>query len=202
MTPGAGVRMLGHDHISHFSEYVVFFYSINIQHIGWYCVKGLWCCFPIPSLIFIYSMMGLLIYKYEPLWQEVSVKSLILRWPWRSVGFLFNFVNVFSLFRNYIPFEKGPPFIWTYLSPLHPKDVWAKFGWNLVQWFFRKRFLNFVNVLLLLHNYLPLERAGSFIWTMFGPLHQRMFVPRLVEIGLVILEKKILKFLQCIFAIS
>ena len=24
---------------------------------------------------FIYAMMGLLIYKYEPLWQEVSVKS-------------------------------------------------------------------------------------------------------------------------------
>ena len=30
--------------------------------------------------LYIYSMMGLLIYKYEPLWQEVSVKSLILRW--------------------------------------------------------------------------------------------------------------------------
>ena len=27
--------------------------------------------------------MGLLIYKYEPFWQEVSVKSLILRWPFR-----------------------------------------------------------------------------------------------------------------------
>ena len=33
--------------------------------------------------------MGLLIYKYEPFWQEVSVKSLILRWPLRPVGLLF-----------------------------------------------------------------------------------------------------------------
>ena len=38
---------------------------------------------------FIYSMMGLLIYKYEPLRQEVSVKSVILRWPLGPVGLLF-----------------------------------------------------------------------------------------------------------------
>ena len=31
-------------------------------------------------------MMGLLIYKYEPPWQEVSVKSLIRWWPLRPVG--------------------------------------------------------------------------------------------------------------------
>ena len=34
-------------------------------------------------------MMGLLIYKYESLWQEVSVKSLILSRPLRPVGLLF-----------------------------------------------------------------------------------------------------------------
>ena len=65
------------------------FYSINIKHIDCYCVKGLSWCFAIPSLIFIYSMMGLLIYKYEPLWQEVSVKSLIIKWPLRPVGLFF-----------------------------------------------------------------------------------------------------------------
>ena len=37
--------------------------------------------------------MGLLIYKYEPFWQEVSVKSLILRWPLRPVGLLLEFVD-------------------------------------------------------------------------------------------------------------
>ena len=91
MTPGAGVLMLGYGHLSHYSEYAVFstlsIYSTLVACVP--CVKGLWCCFPIPSLIFNYSMMGLLIYKYEPLWQEVSVKSLILRWPLRPVGLLF-----------------------------------------------------------------------------------------------------------------
>ena len=29
---------------------------INKFHIDCYCVKGLWCCFPIPLLIFIYSV--------------------------------------------------------------------------------------------------------------------------------------------------
>ena len=39
--------------------------------------------------------MGLLIYKYEPFWQEVSVKPLILRWPLKPVGLLF-FSNLFA----------------------------------------------------------------------------------------------------------
>ena len=46
-------------------------------------------------------MMGLLIYKYEPFWQEVGVKSLILRWPLRPVGLLLDVVNVFLLCYYY-----------------------------------------------------------------------------------------------------
>ena len=42
-----------------------------------------------PLLIFIYSIMGLLICKYQPFWQEVGVESLILRWLLRPVGLLF-----------------------------------------------------------------------------------------------------------------
>ena len=54
--------------------------------------------------------MGLLIYKYEHLWQEVSVKSLILRWPLRPVGLLLSIVlhnlplvatNLFPFFLDY-----------------------------------------------------------------------------------------------------
>ena len=47
-------------------------------------------------------MMGLLIYKYEPFWQEVSVKSLILRWPLRPVGLLFNNLLVYWLKKLYV----------------------------------------------------------------------------------------------------
>ena len=97
MIIGAGVLMLGRGHLSHNSEYRVYiiFYSINIQHIDCHCVKVLWSCFPIPSqsLIFIYSMIGLLIYKYEPFRQEVSVMSLIFRWLLRPVGLLFSFYS-------------------------------------------------------------------------------------------------------------
>ena len=39
-----------------------------------------------PMLIFICTLMG--ISNYEPFWQEVSVESLILRWPLRPLGLL------------------------------------------------------------------------------------------------------------------
>ena len=42
----------------------------------------------------------------------------------------FIFVNVFSLFRNYLSIEKGGHFIWTNLNPLHLSLLCAKFGWN------------------------------------------------------------------------
>ena len=48
-------------------------------------------------MIFIYFMMGLLMYKYEPFWQEVSVKSLILRWLIRPVIFVLINVNAKSI---------------------------------------------------------------------------------------------------------
>ena len=48
----------------------------------------------------------------------------------------------------------------------------------------------------------PWKRAGSFIWTTWIPFTQGCFVPSLVEIGSVVLEKKIFEFCQCIFTIS
>ena len=41
---------------------------------------------------------------------------------------LFNFVNVFSLFLNYLPLKSAWPFIWTNFT-LHPRMLYAKFGW-------------------------------------------------------------------------
>ena len=37
-------------------------------------------------------------------------------------------------FRNFgiiSPWNRTKPFIWTNLNPLHPKMIYAKFGWNL-----------------------------------------------------------------------
>ena len=67
MTPGAGVLVLGSGHISHYSEYVLSstlsIYSTFIAIV----LRDYDAAYPIPLLIFIYSMMGLLICKFEPL---------------------------------------------------------------------------------------------------------------------------------------
>ena len=52
----------------------------------------------------------------------------LANWFWR--GRFWNFVNVFSPFRNSFPLEKSGPFFWTNLNPLHPRMLCAKFGWN------------------------------------------------------------------------
>ena len=54
-------------------------------------------------------------------------------WNWSSGSgeedFLISSIY-FSLFHNYLSLEKGGPFIWTNLNPLHPRILCAKFGWN------------------------------------------------------------------------
>ena len=41
-----------------------------------------------------------------------------------------------------------------------------------------------------MYFYLPLEKGGPFIWINLNSLHPKMFVPSLVEIDPVVLEKK------------
>ena len=104
MTPGVGVLVLRCGHVSHivctcvhyiFKNLLLYFggcfrqtqkNSFDNVHIDSYCINRLYCSFPLALLIFIYSMMGLLIWKYEPFWQKVSVESLILRWPLSPLG--------------------------------------------------------------------------------------------------------------------
>ena len=50
----------------------------------------------------------------------------LAQWFWRRE--FFNVVNVFSLFRNYLPFEKGGALHLKYLNPLHQGMLCAKFG--------------------------------------------------------------------------
>ena len=99
-------------------------------------------------------------------------------WNWPSNSWevdFWKFVNVFSLFRNYHPLEKGWALHLNKLRSPSSKDVLCQVWMKLVQLFLSRFFFNVVNVFLLLHNYLPLERAGPFIWTDLGPLHPRMF---------------------------
>ena len=83
----------------------------------------------------------------------------LAQWFWRR-RFL-SFVNVFSLFRNYLPLEKGGALHLNKLESPSPKDALCQVWLKLAQWFWRRGLFNFVNVFSLFHNYLPLEKGGA-----------------------------------------
>ena len=51
-----------------------------------------------------------------------------------------NFVNVFSLFRNYLPLEKGGAYHLNKLESPLPKDALCQVWLKLAQWFWREDF--------------------------------------------------------------
>ena len=69
-----------------------------------------------------------------------------------------NFINVFSLFRNYLPLEKDRAFHLKKLESLSPKNVLCQVWLKLAKWYVleKKIFFNVVNVFSLFRNYLPL----------------------------------------------
>ena len=77
-------------------------------------------------------------------------------------------------------------------------QIWLK----LDQWYWKEYFLKFSMDLYYFKIISPLRRAWPFIWTNFNLLHPKCFVPSFVEIGPVVLEKKIFKSCQFIFIIS
>ena len=73
----------------------------------------------------------------------------------------------------------------------HCKKVWPgmlfeKFGWN---WFYRRRFLNFCYFVIIS----PWKRAGPFVWINFT---KGWFVLSIIEIGWLVLERKIFKLVN------
>ena len=88
----------------------------------------------------------------------------------------------FLLFHNYLPLVKGG--VDLYLNKfefLSPKDALCQVSLKLAQWLWRRRLLNSVNVFPLF----PWKKAWPFIGKNLNSHH-----PSLVEIGPVILEKK------------
>ena len=51
----------------------------------------------------------------------------------------FNFIIVFSLFRNYLLLEKGEALHWNKLESPSPKDALCQVWLKLAQWFWRRR---------------------------------------------------------------
>ena len=67
----------------------------------------------------------------------------LAQWFWRR---FLNFDNVFSLFPNYLPLEKGGALHFNKLEAPSPKDDFYQVWLKLAQWFWRRRFSNFFNV--------------------------------------------------------
>ena len=61
----------------------------------------------------------------------------LAQWFWRR--FFFNFVNVFSLFPNYLPLGKGGALHLNKLDSPLPKDALCQVWLKLAKWFWRRR---------------------------------------------------------------
>ena len=88
------------------------------------------------------------------------------------------FLNFSSMYFHYFiiisPWKRAGPFIWTNLNPLHPRMLWAKFGWN---WPCGSGEEDFLISSMYFHYFViisPWKRVGPFVWTNLNPLHPRM----------------------------
>ena len=111
-------------------------------------------------------------------------------WPSGSGKDFWNCQCIFDI-SFLFSLEKGARlFSWTNLNlrNLRPKKVCAKFGWN---WpVVLEKILKFVNIFTLFHNHLLLERGVTLSFQQtWIPVTQGCFVPSLVPVGWVVLEK-------------
>ena len=97
----------------------------------------------------------------------------------------------FRFFVIISPWKWAGPFIWTNLNPVHPRMHCAKFGCNCPSGSEEKYFLISSMYYCFFVSISPWKRAGPFIWTIWILFTQRCIVPSLVEIGQVVLERKI-----------
>ena len=107
---------------------------LNPYHSSMLCAKFI-------NFVNVFSLF----YNYLHMEKRVAIHLNKLESPWSKHAlcqvwlklvrlflriFYFNFVDVFSLFRNYIPLERAWPFKWTNLNPFDPSMLCAKFGRN------------------------------------------------------------------------
>ena len=81
-------------------------------------------------------------------------------WNWPSSSWEEEISSMY--FRDFViisPWKRVWSFISTKWNPLQPKDALCQVWLKLTQRFWRRRFLNFVNIFSLFRNYLPLERG-------------------------------------------
>ena len=106
---------------------------------------------------------------------------------------------MFLLFRNYLPLKKGGALYFHKLEPPSPKDALIEIGSKVVE----KKIFKTCQCIFSISYLSPLENGCSPLFKQTGtPFTYGSFVPSMVEIGFVVLEKKVFKFFQCVSAIS
>ena len=115
--------------------------------------------------------------------------SVQFDWNWSSEsrGDFWFFLYLVFIF----PSKRAWPFTWTNLSPIYPRILRAKFGWN---WHSGDGddFKFCLSCIFTIPFISPLERGCDPSFEQkWVPFTQECFVPSLVEISSVVLEKKI-----------
>ena len=117
----------------------------------------------------------------NPLHPRMHCAKFCWNWSSGSGERYFKFVNVFLLFGNYLPFEKGGALYLNKLESSSPKNALYQVWLKLAQWFRRRRyiFFNVVNVFSLFGIYLPLEKGGTLHLNKLESLHPRIHCAKL-----------------------
>ena len=110
----------------------------------------------------------------NPLHPRMLCAKIVWNWISGSENFLNSSMFFFLLFLNYLSLEKGWALQLKKLKFPSPKDDLCQVWLKLAQWFWRRRFLNFVKYLSYFIIISPWKRVGPIIWTNLNPLHPRM----------------------------
>ena len=140
----------------------------------------------------IFIFMRIKWFFFEQNWYPSPKGALCQVWlklaPWRRNFLISIYLRYFVIIS---PWKRVGPLYWTNLNLLHPRIHCAKFGWNWLSSSWEEDFLIssvYFRYFLIISLW---KRVWPFIWTKLNPLHPGCFVPSLVEIGSVVLEKKI-----------
>ena len=115
-------------------------------------------CF-MPSLV---EIGPVILENLNPLHQRMLCAKFCWNWLSGSIKRRFlNLANIFSLFLNYLPLEKVEALYLNKFESPSLKDPLYKIWMLFALWFWRRRFLNFINAFSVFRNYLPLEKVEA-----------------------------------------
>ena len=97
----------------------------------------------------------------------------LVQWFWRRRFLIV--VKLFFIIFHYLPFGKDLALHLKKLESPSPMDTLCQVWLKLSQWFWRRRFLKFLNFFLLFLNYLPFGRIVALHWKNLNSLHPGIF---------------------------